>query len=268
MSDFLRDLVGRTLGVPDVVRPRLATVFEPDAIAASPPPVGALELEAAREASPPPPLAQTRAPAARPEIAPRAEEPPAQLPGPEPAERSSRSSLLPPARPEREPRASTLLPGADVAEPLVPSPRSDAAPQALEPSRSSSLRGPESRTARTTSPTDTSSPPPAPSTTPAATEPGQPAPARAQPLETRVMGRSADSPRGQSDPSFASRQRALAADRPAVAEPAASEPVVHVHIGRIEVRAPAAPERPRAPRPREPLLSLDDYLEQRAPRRR
>jgi hypothetical protein len=40
------------------------------------------------------------------------------------------------------------------------------------------------------------------------------------------------------------------------------EPVVHVHIDRIEVRAPAAPERARAPRPREPTVSLDDYLGQ------
>jgi hypothetical protein len=40
------------------------------------------------------------------------------------------------------------------------------------------------------------------------------------------------------------------------------EPVVHVHIDRIEVRAPAAPEPARAPRPREPTVSLDDYLAQ------
>jgi hypothetical protein len=40
----------------------------------------------------------------------------------------------------------------------------------------------------------------------------------------------------------------------------AAEPVVHVHIGRIEVRAPARPEPVRAPKPRDPLLSLDEYL--------
>jgi hypothetical protein len=49
----------------------------------------------------------------------------------------------------------------------------------------------------------------------------------------------------------------------------ATEPVVHVHIGRIEVRAPARPEPPRrAPQPREPLLSLDEYLRQTAGGRR
>jgi hypothetical protein len=49
----------------------------------------------------------------------------------------------------------------------------------------------------------------------------------------------------------------------------AAEPVVHVHIGRIEVRAPARSEPARrAPRPREPLLSLGEYLRQTAGGRR
>jgi hypothetical protein len=56
--------------------------------------------------------------------------------------------------------------------------------------------------------------------------------------------------------------RASAAERPAPAlsEP---EPVVHVSIGRIEVRA-SAPDKPlRAREPAKPRLSLDDYLRRR-----
>ncbi|MBI2203112.1 MAG: hypothetical protein HYU41_04570 [Candidatus Rokubacteria bacterium] len=49
-----------------------------------------------------------------------------------------------------------------------------------------------------------------------------------------------------------------------------SGPVVHVSIGRLEVRAVRpAPSPPRpAPRAPEPALSLDDYLRQRSERRR
>jgi hypothetical protein len=51
---------------------------------------------------------------------------------------------------------------------------------------------------------------------------------------------------------------------PAIADVAAPDGVVHVHIGRLEVNRPAAPP-PSAPSPRRraPTLSLDDYLAQR-----
>jgi len=45
------------------------------------------------------------------------------------------------------------------------------------------------------------------------------------------------------------------------AAPAA--PVVHVTIGRVEVRAAAPAPAPREPRPREPRLNLEDYLRRR-----
>ncbi|HEX4963268.1 MAG TPA: hypothetical protein VF173_20730 [Thermoanaerobaculia bacterium] len=47
-----------------------------------------------------------------------------------------------------------------------------------------------------------------------------------------------------------------------------SEPVVQVHIGRIDVRAaqPPAPQR-RPARPSGPRLSLEDYLKRREGRR-
>ena len=50
------------------------------------------------------------------------------------------------------------------------------------------------------------------------------------------------------------------------APPAAEPPVVHVHVGRIDVRAPAPPAPPAESRLREPRMSLDDYLEGRRPR--
>jgi hypothetical protein len=62
--------------------------------------------------------------------------------------------------------------------------------------------------------------------------------------------------------------RALAS-RPA--QRSDSRPVVHVTIDRIEVRAPAAPERPKpAPRSRAtaPSVSLSDYLRAPEPERR
>ena len=68
--------------------------------------------------------------------------------------------------------------------------------------------------------------------------------------------------------SVAQQGGAVAAPAP-VAEPEPEpEPVVHVHIGRIEVSAPAAPAQPHASRPREPRLSLADYLAQTSARRR
>jgi hypothetical protein len=93
--------------------------------------------------------------------------------------------------------------------------------------------------------------------------------AAARVVDTRVVERTV-APRGrtvvQGDaPAPTPRVRRRAAE-PLAAEPE-QEPVVHVHIGRIEVRAPAAPARPRAPRSREPLLSLADYLAQTSARR-
>ncbi len=56
---------------------------------------------------------------------------------------------------------------------------------------------------------------------------------------------------------------------PSVEEREPSETVVHVSIGRIDVRAsqPPAPER-RPARPSGPRLSLADYLKRREERRR
>jgi hypothetical protein len=47
------------------------------------------------------------------------------------------------------------------------------------------------------------------------------------------------------------------------AAPAVSEPVIHVSIGRIEVRA-LAQERPAKPERKSPVMGLDEYLRSRA----
>jgi hypothetical protein len=57
-----------------------------------------------------------------------------------------------------------------------------------------------------------------------------------------------------------------AANPPAARSAPEPEQVVHVHIGRIEVRAPAPPTPRRSPPPREPTLSLAEYLGQRGTR--
>lgn len=54
-------------------------------------------------------------------------------------------------------------------------------------------------------------------------------------------------------------------DEPPAAAPAATPPAVHVTIGRVEVRAFAAPAEPaERSRPRPNVMSLDEYLEQRS----
>jgi hypothetical protein len=42
-----------------------------------------------------------------------------------------------------------------------------------------------------------------------------------------------------------------------------SEPVVHVTIGRVEIRAVPAPPAPKRAAPTKPALSLSDYLQRR-----
>jgi hypothetical protein len=56
--------------------------------------------------------------------------------------------------------------------------------------------------------------------------------------------------------------------REALTEPATAE-TIHVHIGRVEVRAIAPAAEPKTPAPRRPApqpLSLDDYLARRSDR--
>ncbi|MFL6196542.1 MAG: hypothetical protein ACJ75H_20340 [Thermoanaerobaculia bacterium] len=61
-------------------------------------------------------------------------------------------------------------------------------------------------------------------------------------------------------------QPRVVAERPAFApEREAPEPVIHVTIGRIEVRATAAPKAPARERPAaRPAVDLEEYLRQRS----
>jgi hypothetical protein len=64
-------------------------------------------------------------------------------------------------------------------------------------------------------------------------------------------------------PAAPSRRTALA-EGTGPAPSAAVEPVVHVTIGRVEVRAvQASAAKPATTRPREPRMGLDDYLARR-----
>jgi hypothetical protein len=258
MSDFLRDLVGRTLGTRDVVRPRRASTFERPVVEqgafASPSPVSEPGLEgdfeATRSARPP----EDRAVAGQREAA-------------QPT-RGVATRGLPSLRLKRAPETDVVREELTVV-PAAPSPEAGGAreaavePSVHEPGRPGSESSRAGAGRRQTSPGEPAEPA-------AAAEPAGPAPSRARLVETRVAERRVEaSPRVEApagEPVPSARPRRTRVDVPA--SESASEPVVHVHIGRIEVRGPTAPERPPAPRPREPLLSLDDYLVQTSSRRR
>jgi hypothetical protein len=56
--------------------------------------------------------------------------------------------------------------------------------------------------------------------------------------------------------------RLLQPAQPVIPKPA--EPVIHVTIGRVEIRAVSAPAGPERPKPSKPALSLSDYLHRRS----
>lgn len=259
MSDFLRDLVGRTLGAHDVVRPRLASTFESGGIAPPPVPMEPLEVEVARQALSPPPTVRRSVAAVPREVAPaQRESSPAQPP---PAKSAASSTTLPQRVEEGAASAAGPAPrGAPVA--AVPEPRGTepAARAAVDvPSVSEPARPPAQVPGRS-APSPRAAPVPEPS---AATQPPGPATARARVVKTRVVERRGETPsRAAELPEASERARPTVESAAGAPEVESAEPVVHVHIGRIEVRTPAAAQRPRAPRPREPRLSLDDYLAQ------
>lgn len=69
-------------------------------------------------------------------------------------------------------------------------------------------------------------------------------------------------------PAARDNRRAAAAEQQQTQQIAAPPPDVHIHIGRIEVSAvmPPAPQRRGPPAAAKPILSLDDYLQQRRKR--
>lgn len=89
-----------------------------------------------------------------------------------------------------------------------------------------------------------------------------PAPSATERLQ---QGRTA--PLARATPPLSPQRAKLLAPYPAQVQPAAA-PVVHLHIDRIEVRAPATPPKTvpaRVPRPA-PAVSLSDYLRKGGPR--
>ena len=243
MSDFLDRLAARAIGGEAALAPRLPSLFEP--LARAPSMATADEGEAparTRDASrlPPPAAAPPPRPPvpARELIEPRAPRPspaePAPLPLPARAAADAPGASMPPSRaaaPARamaaEPSPARSAPDSAVATPTSVAPRA----ARLTPVRHESMQPPAAIGALLPAPT------PVFATTHAATAP-------AQPGRTAAM-------RLRRDAQAAQGNRA------------GGEPVVHVSIGRLEVRAaPAAvapPRRRDGPQPG----SLDDYLRQR-----
>lgn len=267
MTDFLRALVGRTLGVDDAVRPRLASTFEPGAIAPSP--AELLEVEAATEALPPAPTVRRSAAAVRQEATPPPPEtPPVELP-PRPSSAAGpitrrqrveegAATAAAPAAPRSASLTAVPVAGAPERRSAEPSARpaaADPSPSPREPARAPVRATGSARSPRAAPPSEA----------PATPQAAAPAAPHARVVETHVVERGGGDPRqtAQLPVRAGWRPRASAEETAAGAlSRESAEPIVHVHIGRIEVRAPAAPERRRAPRPREPRLSLDDYLAQ------
>lgn len=246
MSDFLDRLAARAIGSEPVLAPRLPTWFEPPARA--PRVAFADDAAPAREA--------------------RVDAPPARD-----AQQAFRND---PVRAPTAPRDPTV--GVVATQHLEPAPmpkamrtRDDAAPRTLPQvatdaaaQRSDEPTTPRSRTVALTPPPSRVRQTP-PSAAPLRTILAPAAPTRGalQPPPTPVFAAPFGASTADRAGHITPRQRAR--DSIAHTLPAA-EPVVHVTIGRLEVRAAPAPATPprrsSGPRP----TSLDDYLRQRSGR--
>ncbi len=236
MSDYLKNLVERTLHPSRVVQPRLASRFEPQGTFA------AFDLETEEgETDPDAPAVEARAESRRAEARPRAESAPRTR-----AEHFEAPPVLerrPDARPHEQPPAPTnerapLPPTTAKAfvEKEAPRPTVTGVEAGKEPAREeTSIKvfddGRESR------------PSPESGTTP----------------KPRVV-----------EPRLSPMPKVFEAQSPHV--PAAdgagrdeAAPTIRVTIGRVDVRAVAAPakEARRAPEPQRPALTLEDYLRRR-----
>ena len=297
MSDFLTRLADRALGraapIDPLIRSRYASGQELEAYDEVATPRGGRAPQGRREAvralvatestKPPGPAAVRGARATA-----RYQSPPAIIPavdGPR-----ARPGAAPPQAAAASPPAAPALPGATVplrtAAPLpivapLPdtAPRPDAVPRT--PARRTpgvdDRRPPQRPQSQAAPPGDEPGGRPAPpaaadvssAAAPAATAAETPAvlgnarsAARAESRRAELLGASAratQTVRETLAPTAAlERSRAI---RPVVSE---EQPPVHVTIGRVEVRAPAAAPPPAAaPTPTRPALSLDDYLRTR-----
>lgn len=253
MTDFLTRLAERSLGVGEVVQPRPASLFDPRGAVDAPTLVGDLEVVERRIAVRPSQTPAQRAAAPQPAEGPRAaaERLPAPPPGavdaPGPVESSGGS----------EPHSAQTAAAASAPP-----------PPSVAPALAAEAAGDDAR-------------PPAPVPTtvvvqatrvelrePDGTPPERPRRRAhtAQVPPPSVPARPPDG--GERELAASSSPAALEPDwrnaPPAPAQaraPAAETPVVHVTIGRVDVRAvlPAPPPERAAPRHR-PRLTLDEYL--------
>jgi hypothetical protein len=236
MSDHLTRLAARALGRGDAVQPRLPSLFE----AASP----ALDAHVASEAPPEDPGTLR---AARPWTA---ERPVPRWPGIDDRSAQPGDRRATPPGDHRAAPAGDALPSGDAAP---PSGTAAASGRDRDASRARDARGgaapedgrPSERTDERRSPAD---PPP---------DPAQPvAPPRNRPDA---------SPEARGAAPERSLRPAVVVERPA----RENAPSVRITIGRVEVRAAAAPPpRPAPARPRGPRLSLDEYVRLRDEGRR
>jgi hypothetical protein len=244
MTDFLTRLAERSLGVGDVVRPRPASLFEPRGAT-----VGAAPLEVEEERVVPAPR-PGRGQAARPVDA-----------SPTPVRGEAPPSGEPPAAGRRDggPAGEVrVLEGVTVEPPrAAPAPAShtaDAIPRQPEPAKADE---------------------PAVDTTlvieglPAPAAPAGHAPARTGARPTAQRRRAAPAPPASQTPPAGPPEPGDAHAWPTmpaspmpvrVAEPA-EPPVVHVTIGRVDVRAVLPATAPEQPKPRRrPRVTLEEYL--------
>lgn len=276
MSDFLANLASRALALSQPVRPRVASLFEPSSAAR---PVAEFERDSVVEAAPP--AADMASLAASPATPPlqRAMPPPVPTRSPPPPQPVA---VLWPPQPSGE--VTPAQPAATLAQSHVPAPPVLPVPVAslarVPPPQPIDVRPepgePVIRPLRAT---------PAP---PPVAAPAPPAPSTEIHIETRVVERiaaarepaavvaskaqapgpplTAPPPTGirpQITPAAPARQAPVPAEpTPPPAPPA----VVRVTIGRVEVRAitpPTAPAPPSRSARNVPVLTLDQYLQQR-----
>ena len=247
MSDFLARLAARAIGDEATLAPRLPSLFEPSAHTSILPLIREDTTATARHVTVP---ADDTPPVADPRHPPRATSP-RPIDASRPALIEQPPTRVPPPAVTPVPDRATPVTVRAVSPATLPMTAVAAAPPRVPPPEPVTHAGPlqaspvQPRQARTV--------PPRPETTPPAIGTLLP------PAPVFANARVAPA-HEQTEHAAAVRPRAASATQRAVA---ASEPVVHVSIGRIEVRAtPAAPAPPRRrdePRP----ASLDDYLRQR-----
>src|SRR5258708_11441458 len=251
MSDFLTSLAARTIAAPSL-RPRTRSRFEP---AEGEPALPVAAIPGRREA-----IARAMAPPPREPVSHAAELQPLTA-GVEPVERHDAMEIRTPREerrrePHSEVRTETVL---DTVERVIEThdtveihdTRTITQPL---PSPAPAAPAPDTRLVRRSDDA-----PPATRHQPRedAAQPPPPRPDATRDIRERVITRREAMP---APPPRTTRPR----PRAAAAEPAASpEPVIHVSIGRVEVRAVTARETPQRTPKRSPVMTIDDYVAKR-----